>query len=421
MAKFEIENPKFRISCLRRGSVYLMVLALSMMVTVMGLASLFAVRVQRRAAQITKDCAEARLCAQSAVELGLLFVKDQSWRTTWPNGTWLSDKSLGNGSYSLEGIDPQDGDLSDSQYDPLILTGTGIKDIACHKTQVLLVPVVEPLEALNTCIHTSGQFKVTGGHLIRAVGAPISTNGVLDNDGTIDGDADANSVDTMDTITGILTVPAAQKPMPDPDVISDYINKATVIPFPGGTIDEQVLAPSYNPWGATNADGLYFIDTGDTNLTIKNTRIHGTLIVRLGTKKLTLDDAVFVHNYRSDYPVLIVDGDAEIKHHSCDLVLSEASNSTNYNPSGAPYQGQSDADMVDEYPNEVQGLIHITGSLELSDTARIKGAIICEGSVECASQNTIIHDPSLYATPPEGYTYVDHMKISPGSYKQVVE
>jgi hypothetical protein len=406
----------------RPGSTYLIVLASSMMVTVIGLASLFAVRVQRRSAQIARDCADARLCATSAVELGLLFVgQNPNWRDTWSNGTWVSDRSLGSGTYSLQGIDPDDGDLTNSEYEPLVLTGIGTKGIACHKTQVILVPVIKPLEALNTCVHTSGLLKVTGGHLIRAVGAPISTNGLLDNDETIDGDAHANSVDTMKTITGLLTVPAAHKPMPNTNVISDYISKATVIPFPGGTIDKKVLSPGCNPWGATNPDGIYFIDTGGHDLTIKNTRIHGTLIVRLGTKKLTLDDAVFMQNYRSDYPVLIVDGNVEIKYKSCSEMLSEAAESTNYNPPGAPYQGQSDWDMADEYPNEVNGLIHIKGFLKLNDTARIRGAIICEGSVECAGTNTIIHDPSLYAIPPEGYTFVDGMKVSPGSYRQVVD
>jgi len=423
--KSQMANRKWRYAIRDKrfaegGSVYIIVLSVSMMVTIIGLASLFAVRVQRRSAEITKDCVEARLCAQSAIELGLLYVQDPNWRTTWPNSTWLSNQSLGSGSFSLEGIDPTDGDLANSQYNPLVLTGLGTKGIACHKTQVMLTPVIQPLEALNTCLHAAGQLYVKSGNMLLALGAPVSTNGQLDNDGTIDGDAEAVSVSDIGTITGSLTVPAAQKPIPDSTVVSHYISKATVVPFTG-TIDKQVLAPSYNPWGPTNADGLYFIDTGGSDLTIKNTRIHGTLIIRLGTKKLTLDDAVCMQNYRSDYPVLIVDGDAEIKHHSCDLVLSEASNNTNYNPPGAPYQGQSDEDMLDEYPNEVQGLIHIKKFLNLNDTARIKGAIICEGSVECASNNTIIHDPGLYACPPEGYTFVEYMQISPGSYKQVVE
>lgn len=398
-----------------------MVLASSMILTTIGLGALLAIRVQRRSIQMTQDMAEARLHAHSAVELGLLFVQnDPNWRSTWTHGTWISEQSLGDGAYSLNGVDPDDGDLADSEYDSLVLTGVGTCGVARHQTQVTLAPDIKPLEALNTCIHTSGLLKITGGHLIRAVGAPISTNGVLDNDEMIDGDAEANSIDDMKTITGTLTVPAAQKPMPDPTVISDYINRATVIPFTGD-INKHVLTPTYNPWGSTNPDGVYFIDTDDHDMKIQRFRFQGTLIVRLGTKSLTLEQQVLMQNYRSDYPVLIIDGDMEMKIKSYSETLSEAIDSRNYNPSGAPYQGQSDSDMTDEYPNEVQGLVHVTGFLKLNETTRVKGAIICEDSVECASQNTIIHNPSLYAIPPEGYTYVDSMKVSPGSYKQVVD
>ena len=404
----------------RHGSVYIIVLASAMIVTIIGLGSLFAARVQRRSAQVSEDCAEARLCAQSAIELGLLFVKDQNWRSNWPNGTWLSNQQLGNGCFSLEGIDPRDGDLADSLYDPVVLTGIGTKGIAKRKVQVVLTANIKPLLALNTCLHASGNIYVWLGQKITAVGAPISTNGCLYNLGTIEGDVEAVNVGSTGYITGHLTTPAAVKRMPDSQVISQYIDKATVVPFTD-TIDKQVLTPSYNPWGSTNADGVYFIDTSNNDLTIKNSRIHGTLIVRLGDKKLTLDEAVFMHSYRSYYPVLIVDGKVKIKCRSDDYNLSETSCSTNYNPSGAPYLGVWDSDKYDSYPNEIQGLVYIKGTLELEKTARIRGAIICEGEVSCKERNKIIHEPKLYTSPPDEFTFVDGVQLSPGSCKQVVD
>ncbi len=404
----------------QHGSTYIIVLASSMIVTVIGLASLLAIRVQRRSAEIVEDSAEARLCAQSAIELGLLFVEDQSWRSTWPNGTWLSNQQLGGGSFSLEGKDPRDSDLADSQYDPVILTGTGTKGMAVHKAQIVLVPAIKPLEALNTCVHALDKLRIDNNKQITAVGAPVSTNGSLDNRGTIDGHVETGSVTRQGTITGTLTVPAPSKQMPDPEVISDYISKATTIPFTGN-IDKQILTPTYNPWGPTNPDGIYFIDTDSNDLTITNSRIHGTLVIRTGNAKLTLGNAVFMHSYRSHYPVLIVDGKARIKCDSGDYALSENSCGTNFNPAGAPYLGQSDEDELDEYPNEIQGLVHVTGKLELEQTARIRGAVICEDEVRCKGQNVIIHDPALYASPPEGYIFVDGMQVSPGSCKQVVD
>jgi len=403
------------------GSIYIHVLASSLLVTIIGLGALAAVRVEMRSARLACDYGEARACAVSAVELGLLHVRqDPNWRTTWSSGTWLEDKPLGGGRFTLLGIDPQDNLLDDSESDPLVLTGTGTRGIARHKAQVMLVPVIEPLEALNTCLHASSLVQVKAGKRITAVGAPVSTNGLLDNDGTIDGNAEAQSIGTTGTITGTLTVPAPSKRMPDATVISEYISKATVVPYTG-TIDKAVLTAGCNPWGPTDPNGLYVLDTGGNDLIIKNSRIHGTLIVKMGSKTLTLDNAVFCQSYRSDFPVLLVQGDTIIKCSSADTVLSESVNGTNYNPLGAPYEGFDDGDMLDEYPSEIRGLVHVEGMLRLQQTARIVGVVICDDTVYAEETNTIIHDAGLYACPPDGYTYVSRMKISPHSWKQVVD
>ena len=403
------------------GSVYLHVLASSVLVTVIGLAALAAVRIQTRSALRAQDCAEARNCAVSAVELGLLFVtQDPNWRDNWTNGFWLSDKHLGDATFTLEGIDPQDGDLTDSEYQPLILTGTGTKGIARHKTQVTLVAVIKPLEALNSCLHAAGTVTVVSGKSIAVSGAALSTNTTLDNAGTITGDAEAGTVAQTGTITGTLTVPADPKQMPEATVVSDYVGRATVIPYTG-TIDKQVLSPGSNPWGTPDPNGMYFLDTHGQAVLIRNSRIHGTLIVDTGGNTLTLDNAVLLHPYRSDCPVLIVNGNAELKFRSGTLSLSESAQATNFNPFGASYEDVWDDDMLDEYPNEIRGLIHVTGALDLQDTARVVGVIICQGAVTCEGFNSITHDPDLYATPPEGYTCVERMTVSPGSWKQVVD
>jgi hypothetical protein len=218
--------------------------------------------------------------------------------------------------------------------------------------QVMLVPVLAPLEALNTCLHASGKVQIKGGRSLTVVGAPVSTNGILDNDELIDGDAEADSIDDMKTITGTLTAPVPNKQMPASSVISDYIARATVIPY-AGAIDKKVLTAGSNPWGPVDPNGLYFIDTGGGDLQIKNTRIHGTLIVRTDGGSLFVEDTVLMQNYRSDYPVLIVDGDVYIRHKSADLQLSESVCAMNFNPVGAPYEGATDGDMLDEYPSEI--------------------------------------------------------------------
>lgn len=405
----------------KRGSIYILVMMSAMLVTFIGLGSLLAIRVQRRSGSVANDLTQARLHAQSAVELGLLFTKtDADWRTNRANGLWISNQPLGDGTFSLTGVDPQDGDLTNSIYEPLVLTGIGQRGIARHQTQVTLVADIKALEALNTCLHTAQTLTIAFGQRITAVGAPVSANGTIENNGTIDGDAETASTASMGMVTGTLTMMVDEKHAPDADLVSTYVSKATAVPF-AATLANAVLGPGYNPWGPANSDGMYFIDTGGLNMTIQNLRVSGTLIVRTGAGTLTLDDAVCFSPYESDHPVLIVDGNAIVRYQSGTVTLSEASSGTNYNPLGASYAGVWDTDTTDEYPNEIQGLVHVTGSLTLQRTAQITGSVICEGSVSCQGSNTIVHDPTLYAIPPEGYTFVDAMKVSPGSWKQVVD
>jgi cytoskeletal protein CcmA (bactofilin family) len=403
------------------GSVYLHVLGVSLLVTIIGLAALAGVRVQTRSAQWASDYAEARQAAVAAVELGLLYVQeDPNWRTTYSNGPWLSDQQLGGTTFSLGGIDPNDSDLSDSEDDPLVLTGVGTRGIACHRAQVTLVATIEPLEILSSALHNSGTLYIARNSRVTAVDGPVSTNGTLNNRGEIEGDVEAVATSKVGTVTGTFTTLSASKPMPDTNLIADYISRATVIPY-SGAIDGQVLTATLNPWGAADADGLYFIDTGGYDLQIKNTRIHATLVVRTGGANLFVEETVLMENYRSDYPALIVDGTAYIRNTSASTDLSEGTCGVNFNPVGAPYDGQWDGDMLDTYPNEIRGLVHVNGDLILGLTARIEGVVICAGAVDCSETPVIAHDPNLYSSPPHGYTAVAGMKISPGSWKQVVD
>ena len=51
-----------------RGSVYILVLGASLLVAAIGVSSLMAVRVQRRAASITADQIQAREMARAGIE-----------------------------------------------------------------------------------------------------------------------------------------------------------------------------------------------------------------------------------------------------------------------------------------------------------------------------------------------------------------
>ena len=112
----------------------------------------------------------------------------------------------------------------------------------------------------------------------------------------------------MGTVSGSLTLNAPAKTFPNHSTVDLYTNLGTSI-NPGSTINNQLLSPGRNPWAATNPDGVYVIRTS-SSLTISNTRIYGTLVVICPGQTVTLSGQALMQPARSDYPALIVDGNA---------------------------------------------------------------------------------------------------------------
>lgn len=403
----------------QRGTIYAIVLGSFMLITVMGVGALMTMRIETKSAEGCLDIAEARAYALSAIDIGMWTVyNDANWRTR-ANGAWRTNQAIGEGTYSLSVIDPTDGVLSDSKSEPIKLTGTGMLRSARYIIEATATAQPVALKALNTCLHATGNVTVSLLQSVTASGAPLSMNGSINGPGTITGTVEAGSTGVAPTIIGTSTIPAAAKSAPDAEVYDKYLALATTLSFTTGTMDKVVLAPGLNPYGALNSAGVYYINgTGD--VTIVRSRINGTLIVSIPSgKKLLLDDVVFMHPYRADYPSLIVSGNVEIGLNTSSYGLLESSQSTNYNPAGASYLGVTDTDKTDSYPNELRGLVHIKGNLTLSRTSLVRGVVLVEGAVTVGGTIQLVNDPSIYTNPPMGYVnYV--MQIASGSWRRVV-
>src|SRR5690606_24287444 len=123
-------------------------------VSLMAMSSLLALRSRRQVVIDLCDGAQARLLAQAAVETGLAKIaSDSAWRTTFTNGTWAVDQTLGTGTYTLAGLDPADSNLADDESEPIMLVGTGKIGRAVQMVRVTLIPEEQPLDVLDTSIH----------------------------------------------------------------------------------------------------------------------------------------------------------------------------------------------------------------------------------------------------------------------------
>ena len=386
-----------------RGSTYLLVLAVSSVLMILGLAAASVARVDNLNVAANSDWTEAQLLAMSAAENALCRIADnEDWRDELSSPVSVA---MGRGTMRWQITDPGDGDLSDNASDPILIVASGQVGDSNYMLGLSCIFVGEPMEAITRCLCCGGNIDMELNSKLTVTGAPVSANGDFDADrpgkhgAVLDGDLEADKVKWKQNVTGTVTKHTPAFAMPDSGVVDTYIQRAVTIS--GQTlINRQALGPGHNPWGAASADGVYYIDAADSYVTIRDSRILGTLVVRC--RKLTIEGNVLMESNRSDMPVLIVDGDLELDYTSNSL--SESEEDTNFNLAGVPYEGVSDSDKSDSYPGEIHGFIHVRGDLELKNTAIVRGGIVCEGSAICEGQNQIIHEDRLTDEPVIGYT-----------------
>lgn len=396
----------------RRGAVYIAVLGVTMVAAICAFLGMRIARQQLEVTQQHKDCERAKILAHSATERAVAIMNKQSsgsgnWRHDFTSGVETSPIYFGGGKMSFKLID-EDGDLADGSSDPAWIEGIGrVGDAVWVARARAKIDAGIPLELLRTVVHCSRTLRLDDGGLVTASGGPVSTDDQLINDGRIEGNAEAVRLSGSGSITGTATVPAERKGMPWESTFSDYVSKATQLPY-NGDIDTVVITPNVNEYGGSlNPDGVYYLQTGENDLQIKHSRIHGTLLIETGPdSKVVIQDECLIHPYRKDFPSLIVKAGAvelKLKSNGGSRMLRE-SNSHNFNPVGAPYQGEADSDRRDKYPNEIQGLVHLIADVTVEERIWVRGCIVVEGEMDVRRNCQFIHDPDLMLNPPLGYT-----------------
>lgn len=401
------------------GSIYVIVVGTSAIVASIALFSLMTLRTQSIGKDLTRDRLQSELMASGMVDIARLLIEnDSSWRANRSVGTWVN---LTNGKASAQvEVQDTDGNLNDDPMDGITITGTASIGNARQKCSMTMYTSSEPLAAITTPIYANNSVTVSLLQRITVTGGPIFSNGSISNLGTIVGDTLSNTFSGSNP-SGTRTTGAQNRPLPNSSVMSFYEGIAQTVAYTGDW-DKRVLAPGVNFGGATQADGVYKIDTGGNDFIIKDTRIRGTLIVRCGAGKIVrLMDRCLLQPARADYPVLITDGSVSLHLKSGSENLTEGSSNVNFNPTGAPYNSVSDTDTNDVYPNEVQGLVHARVNIWLNEDCRVFGALLAEQSVTVFTGRSNIHyDPNLATNPPIGYRNFK-MKVQPLSWRRVVD
>ncbi|MCG3180433.1 MAG: hypothetical protein BIFFINMI_02794 [Phycisphaerae bacterium] len=117
------------------GSVYLLVLGLSVMLTVLGIATLSAGRIGMRSMSASRDWMKAQALANSAAEHAMLQISRHSdWRSLYSGQT--VHQSLGDGMFSWRLVDETDGSLNNGDSDPFVILATGTVGPASYTLRV---------------------------------------------------------------------------------------------------------------------------------------------------------------------------------------------------------------------------------------------------------------------------------------------
>jgi hypothetical protein len=394
------------------------VLGTTALVSSIALFSLVTLQIQSQSKDLTRDRRQAELIARGMVDQARWFIEsDTAWRTNQSVGIWTTlSNSINTGQ--VEVLDP-DGNLNDDPMDSITIVGTGIVGNARQKVSVTMYAVAEPIPAITTPVFAANAYTVATGQRATVMGGPVFSSTSITNLGTLVGDAASPTFIGVPP-TGTRTTGVEPRPAPDASVFNYYFNLGQAIPNTT-QIEDQLLTPNVNTMGPTQANGLYSIDTGGQDIQIRDTRVVGTLVIKCGVGRyVKLKDRVLMQPARPDYPVLITDGNIEFDLASGSQNLREADAGRNFNPTGAPFEGITNSDMVDVYPNEVRGLVHARNSVNMKNESRLIGSVVTDGFIFALDRSNIYYDANLTTNPPVRYSTVK-MKIQPLSWRRIVD
>ena len=417
-----------------RASAYMLVLGVSTMVTVIGLSALMVARINTRMVTQGNDSSRAWFLAMSATEhaLTVLDTDKATWRSTYTSGATAQKHDFGSGSFRWVLVDEADGDLKNTDTDPVRLYGIGEIGQVRRVNSVLLQPGGSTLTCLEVAFCTAGDLNLDDAtaNCNQIISSNCSVTGV--GSSQIDGDVEAGG--TITGISGSGTRTPGITPlrtMPDPNTVYDYyIDIANGTPIDINTIPSfkskytmsgVVLSPTWNPFGAgvTNPKGIYVIDAQGYELEIEYSRIVGTLVILNGSPTCSyVQGAVNWEPAIPNYPALLVQGPLCL-YMDGTAPLDETDAGTSLNPMGAPYDGFWDGDTDDTYPSIIKGLIYAESRLDVASFPVVNGVVVSGGIVNVTPSTVfdLTFDKTYLDNPPPGFRN-PRISVSDGSWRR---
>lgn len=401
----------------RRGTIYVLVLVTASIVTAMGVAGVMVARTERSATEWSLRSERAARGAHSALHLGLQRIRASAqWRDALPapvDGWYtLSSATIDSVTTSVEVTDPIDWDLSNEVRGRILARATASYLGSRRTFEAQFDPVATPFSCLNYAISVGGAVTFKSGTL-QSDGGMACNLTVIKTGGTVNADISSATILLGLGFNGSNKILSGTVEFPSVLDFAIYSSSGTRITY-ASRFEKFLLSPTSNPFGTPNPRGIYYIDCGGKNIEIRKARIIGTLVLLNTGSGSKITDTVLLQSPTPTLPALICAGPLSLE--MTDDMLSEASEGTNFNPTGAAYLGFTDSDQTDLYPSRIDGLVFITGACTVKNALNIVGGLYVAGSFLLDGDLCVARDQLMARTVPVGFEQTLSYTQVPGSW-----
>ena len=426
-------RPEPRVPLRRGGYLYLAVLFTTLIVVSVVTATLSLSTSHTRSEIDRVNRMSALRMAESELHrVASQMESSAAWRTQATNDAFTNWTNYANSTYHSDSaqvryrLSDADSDLADGPTDNVFLTAHAQVGRSNVAVQVELEPRLDPLEVLNYGVTSTDDIQIEGGANL-AVEAPVQV--VDDCKTTTSGSLTTPQLECSNNIQFPVRgdIDNANVVLPSHNVITVYQDIATDIPISALPVDgsyrvirDQVITSSNNPFGANDAGGIYKINAQGSPIRISYSRLAATLVI---TNCPYVDITNGIHWNYPNQPDAILVTSAIINMVSIDPSLSESSRSVNFNPTGSPYRGNSDADTADEYGSLLRGIIYSTNNVDIysvtaDNRVMITGSLICR-DLGIHTNVSIMQLNELIESPPLAFADWVPMQFVHGSFRRV--
>ncbi|MCC9604165.1 hypothetical protein LOC67_26730 [Stieleria sp. JC731] len=410
----------------RNGYLYIAVMFTSLIVAG-AIATAFSIHTSRlRTASGEGDRRAAlRLGESSLAVVSEILSQTPQWRDEFDAGEvngWVDAESLSGrpNSFAAMVLNDADGDLDDDSFDEVDVVAFVTLGHARAAVGAKLIPAGEPLSWLRYGITVMDDLRLEHATLMSEREVQVGDNCWTSTNGMI-----VSPRLHCDGYIGVSTVggsTADDIAVVDHDIVQRCEDLGTEIPMSSLPIHNSdraiygaVISASENSFGEVNPQGIYWIDANGSDLTITQSRIEGTLVVR------DADQILVTGGICWESPGALLVTDSPVRFYDVNPILDESVVGANFNPPSTPYRGFDQNTVVgDQFPTSLRGIVYSSDDIDCfprtdGSPLAITGAVICDRLSLWGDLSIQSYDEVIENVPP-GFVDPTRLMIQPGSF-----